>query len=63
MLGYALWPTHEVLDFLGHTDHTTTVKFYLRAFRDAEDRRGVPVEEQIDRARAALGHTLPAIAA
>ena len=63
MLGYALWPTHEVLDFLGHTDHTTTVKFYLRAFRDAEDRRGVPVEEQIDRARATLGHTLPAIAA
>ena len=53
MLGYALTPKHVMLDFLGHEQETTTIKHYLRAFRDAKARarEGVAVEEQILQAR------------
>jgi hypothetical protein len=54
MLGYALTPKHVMLDFLGHEQETTTIKHYLRAFRDgkARAREGVAVEEQILQARS-----------
>lgn len=53
MLGYALTPKHVMLDFLGHEQETTTIKHYLRAFRDAKARarEGIAVEEQILQAR------------
>jgi len=54
MLGYALTPKHVMLDFLGHEQETTTIKHYLRAFRDAKARarEGIAVEEQILQARS-----------
>jgi hypothetical protein len=54
MLGYALRPKHVMLDFLGHEQETTTIKHYLRAFREAKARarEGIAVEEQILQARS-----------
>jgi len=54
MLGYALTPKHVMLDFLGHEQETTTIKHYLRAFKDARAklREGLPVPDQIAQARA-----------
>jgi hypothetical protein len=54
MLGYALTPKHVMLDFLGHEQETTTIKHYLRAFREAKARarEGIAVEEQILQARS-----------
>jgi integrase len=58
MLGYALTPQHVALEFLGHEQWTTTARFYLVAFEDAEELEGVSVEEQIDEARRELASTL-----
>jgi len=57
MLGYALTPKHVMLDFLGHEQETTTIRHYLRAFKDARAklREGLSVADQIAQARAIFG--------
>lgn len=63
MLGYALTPQHVVLDFLGHRQWTTTMRFYLVAFKEqkkAKKLQGLPVEDQIDQAREELAARMAA---
>jgi integrase len=51
-IGYAQWPRAEMIDFLGHAQETTTVRFYERAVKDApQELRGMTIENQIARAR------------
>jgi|GEM_PF-2945941 hypothetical protein len=50
--GYALAPQHVVMIFLGHRQETTSLDWYLRAYKNPDpELRGMPVAEQIVRAR------------
>jgi integrase len=51
-LGYALRPRHEVIAFLGHSQESTSLTWYLRSYQSPlPELRGMSVVEQIRRAR------------
>lgn len=59
--GYALRPMHEVMGFMGHTQITTSLDWYLRAYKNPlPELRGMPFPDQISRAR---GLVLPQVQA
>lgn len=63
MLGYALTPPHLVIRYIGHEDARTTMRYYQRAFDETYLRAGVPMAEQMRRARATIEALGRAVAA